>query len=149
MTETTENKDTLPLSGWIFYDGDCAVCTGLAGRFGEPLRRAGFALVAFQNSWAAAKLGLQPGEIPNAARVVTTDGETFEGADAMLLLAGRVWWAKPLAWLGRWPLAMRGMRRGYRWFAARRHCIGGVCGLPPSTRPTTNASSLQQRREPQ
>lgn len=144
MTETTEWKYGKPPSGWIFYDGDCAICTGLAARFGAPLRRAGFALVAFQHPWAAARLGLQTGEVPNAARVVTKGGATFEGADAMLLLARRFWWARPLTWLGRWRPATLAMRRAYAWFAARRHCIGGVCNLP---QPTATTTGLAPRRE--
>ena len=145
-TDTTEQQDTTPLAGWIFYDGDCAICTGLAGRFGGTLRRAGFCLVAFQHPWAAAQLGLRPGEVPNAARVVTACGATFEGAGAMLLLAGHVWWARPLAWLGRWRPALRAMRRAYKWFAARRHCIGGVCALP-QPRPTAAPKVSLRRRE--
>lgn len=144
-TEDTECEDTVPVGGWIFYDSDCAICTGLASRFGGTLRRTGFTLVAFQHPWAAAKLGLQPGEVPNAARVVTANGATLEGADAMLLLASHVWWARPLAWLGRWHPALRAMRRAYLWFAARRHCIGGVCGLPQPRLTAAAKVSIRKR----
>jgi predicted DCC family thiol-disulfide oxidoreductase YuxK len=148
-TEITDHTDRSQSSGWVFYDGECAVCLELAARFGGVLRRAGFALVAFQHPWAGVKLGLQSGEVPDAARVVATNGATTEGAEAMLVLADRIWWAKPLAWLGRWPLSMRGMRRGYAWFAARRHCIGGACGLKlPSSR-HVDSSTAERRKEMQ
>ena len=49
-----------------------------------------------------------------------------------LAVAGEIWWARPLVWLARIPGMMEQLRRGYRWFAARRSCAAMHCDVPRS-----------------
>ncbi|PYV19090.1 MAG: hypothetical protein DMG07_02550 [Acidobacteria bacterium] len=108
--------DSKEIRGWVLYDGDCVLCIGLARRFAPLLRRRGFV----------------PAPLPSGTQidemvVLTGQGQAWGGADGVVYLARWVWWAWPLAAAGRIPFVLHGLRRAYRWLAARRHCLGGVC----------------------
>lgn len=104
------------LRGWVFYDANCAMCTATAARYCGVLGRRGFRVVPS---------GLWP-----ELRLLTTDGETRGGADAVLHLARHLWWAWPLWALGQLPGMRRVARTTYRWIAAHRYCVAGTCALP-------------------
>ncbi len=103
--------------GLIFYDAHCALCTATAARFRRILARRGFRLVPS---------GLWP-----EMRLLTVDGHTLGGADAVLYLARRIGWAWPLWALAQFPGMLRVYRSAYRWIAAHRYCAAGACTLPP------------------
>ena len=121
MTVRTTTRPAL--HGWLFYDSHCSLCTATAGRFRDTLARRGYRLVPS---------GLWP-----ELRLLTSDGHTQGGADAVFYIARRIWWAWPL-----WALAqLPGMRRlalvVYRWIAAHRYilfgrCDSGACAVPTS-----------------
>jgi predicted DCC family thiol-disulfide oxidoreductase YuxK len=125
-TEITDSART-ERAGFVLYDGDCRFCTGLALRFRSRLESAGFALAPLQSPQGRAALGLAPQHLADSMRVVTREGKCLEGADGVVYLASAIWWARPVRIAAKWPFAMRMMRAGYRWFAARRHCFGGAC----------------------
>ncbi len=58
MTKRTEK---LSFSGWVLYDGECRLCTGLARRVRPALTRRGFVLQTLQTPWVAKRLGLEAG----------------------------------------------------------------------------------------
>jgi predicted DCC family thiol-disulfide oxidoreductase YuxK len=109
-------------NGWVFYDGACRLCAALARRLARPLRRRGFLMARLQEPWVAAHLDLAGSELLEEMRVLTADGRTFGGADAVAHLAGAVWWGWPLRALARLPFGMRFMRKAYRWIARHRSC---------------------------
>jgi hypothetical protein len=49
------------------------------------------------------------------------------GADAVLAVAGEIWWARPLPWVAKVPGMMSVMDAGYRWVAQRRGCAAEHC----------------------
>ena len=104
-------------AGRVLYDGKCPLCLGLIGRFGSFVTGLGFKLGTLQEA------GFDLYEM----RVVENDGRVFGGADALLHIAGRVWWGWPVTQLARLPGAMPVARRAYRFVAARRTCAGGAC----------------------
>ena len=57
-------------------------------------------------------------------------GRELGGADALVEIARRIWWAWPLFALAQLPGAMLVLRAGYRKFAANRHCLRGACRRP-------------------
>jgi predicted DCC family thiol-disulfide oxidoreductase YuxK len=130
-TEITDNTSR-KRRGLVLYDGDCSVCTSLAARFRGRLEAGGFDLAPLQGPQARAALGLDLSHAPDAMRVVTGEGRVLEGADGILHAAGAIWWARPLRLAAKLPFGARLMSRGYRWFAARRHCFGGHCEMPTS-----------------
>ena len=117
-------------SGWVLYDGECPLCVGLATRLEPLVRRRGFALSALQTPWVQERLGLRPGEPLAEMRVLTAGGDPLGGADALLYVARRIWWAWPLYAVGRLPMVMPLLRRAYGWIAGRRDCINGACRVP-------------------
>ncbi len=123
----TDAKGRRARAGWVFFDGQCAFCIAWARRFGPVLDPRGFALAPLQDPRVQALLGLPLEQLLLEMRVLTADGRQYGGADAFLYLAQQVWWAWPLCALAKLP-GMRGvLRAGYRWVAARRHCVSAAC----------------------
>ena len=125
-----------PPAGWVVYDGECGVCAGLARRFRRVLERRGFALVPLQSPWMSSRLrfsyGIPLEQLLDEMRVLTPDGRALGGADAVLFLARRIWWARPLAALASSPPIHALLRRAYCWFAARRHRLSAACEIHPT-----------------
>jgi predicted DCC family thiol-disulfide oxidoreductase YuxK len=118
-----------PARGWILFDGECSFCRNLAACFQPIYQPRGFVFTPLQTSWVAAAIDLQRDERPSEMRVWTNDGRDFGGAEAVIFLAGFVWWGKPLTWFAKLPGAKIVLRRIYREIAARRSCDGGACQL--------------------
>ena len=67
-------------------------------------------------------------------RVVTSEGQSYGGADAVVYLTQQIWWAWPVYALSRLPGIRRALRCGYRWFAAHRLCASNACSTSPKSR---------------
>jgi predicted DCC family thiol-disulfide oxidoreductase YuxK len=128
-SDITDTKGSRAAKGWVFFDRECGICTRLAERFRGALAKRGFRLAALQDPRAASLLALPPAEMLREMRVVTTEGAVHGGANAVVFLAGRIWWAWPVYFAGRLPGAGWVLDAGYRWFAAHRHCSSRGCGL--------------------
>jgi predicted DCC family thiol-disulfide oxidoreductase YuxK len=128
-SEMTDAKGRQTSRGWIFFDRDCIICTSLARRFRHTFQKRGFGLAALQDPRVAALLGLPPDRLLLEMRVVTCEGEIYGGAEAMVFLAGQVWWAWPFFVAGKLPGVSRILSIAYRWFADHRQCISGRCLL--------------------
>ena len=133
LTEMTEPADDTPFSGWIFYDGDCSFCCELARRFDGIFARRGFRFEPLQHEWVLRRLSLTREVALEEMRVLTSAGEVFGGADAVVELARRIWWAAPLAFLARFRPVHRFFDRAYRWVAARRTCAINRTAAAPWT----------------
>lgn len=129
-SELTDTKGSRAANGWVFFDRDCLICRRLALRFRATLATRGFGLAALQDPRVAALLALPQEEMLREMRVVTAEGTMYGGADAIVYLAGQIWWAWPLYVVGRWPSVRRLLVAGYEWFAAHRHCSAAGCDLP-------------------
>ena len=126
----TEGLDERPIRGWVFYDGACSRCTGLAHRFSRVLGARDFSVAPLQAAWVRARLGLLPGEPLTEMKVLTHEGRVLGGAEAAVYLARKIWWASPLWVTAHLPLGMSLLRRAYAWAAANRTCLNGACALP-------------------
>jgi predicted DCC family thiol-disulfide oxidoreductase YuxK len=134
ISEITDVKGRHARTGWVFFDRDCEVCTGLARRFRRTLERRGFGLAALQDPRAASLLNLLPEDLLREMRVITSDGRVYGGAEAIVFLAGKIWWAWPLSAAAKVPGISRVLDAGYRWFADHRSCASGTCSAPPKKR---------------
>ena len=137
--ETHPGERYTPPAGWVVYDGACGVCSRLARRFRRLLERRGFALVPLQAPWMSSRLrfsyGIPLENLLDEMRVLTADGRALAGGDAVLFLAGRIWWARPLAAVASLPPFRALLHRAYRWFAANRHRFSSACAIhatPPA-----------------
>jgi len=112
----------------LFY-AQCLLCTRLARRCGPLLRRHRFALLPLQTPWVRERLAKCDGDLLSEMRFLTPDGIVYGGADALLLLARQIWWARPLYWLARLPILRAALQKAYAWFARRRNCLNGRCQI--------------------
>ena len=133
-TEITETDGNSPARGWVLFDGSCRLCRGAAQRFAPLLRRHGFEPAALQSSWVRERLRL-PADADVAEMIVlAADGTTLGGADGVVEIARRIWWAWPLFAAAQIPGAGPVLRAAYRRLAANRHCFEGACRTTSSNR---------------
>jgi predicted DCC family thiol-disulfide oxidoreductase YuxK len=132
--EITDATNARPVRGWILYDGECPLCVRLAQRAAPLLSQHRFVLTTLQSDWVLQRRGLEAGTRPIEMGLLTPAGSYYGGADALVHIAGRIWWTWPLYAVSRVPGVMRPLRALYRFIARRRHC--GVKGCPAPTRST-------------
>src|SRR5688572_11928034 len=130
LTEITESAESPPFRGWIFYDADCSSCRDLALRFEAAFGGRGFQFEPLQKEWVQRRLNLTKAQALEEMRVLTSTGQVVGGANAVIFLAGQIWWVKPLTWLARIPLVRTLLHRLYRWVAARRTCAFKTAAAP-------------------
>jgi predicted DCC family thiol-disulfide oxidoreductase YuxK len=129
----TENTDSIVgTAGWLFYDGQCPLCRAAARRFGRILARRGFGLRPLQSPGAAQRLGLDERDLIREMRLLLADGRNLGGADAVVEISRHIWWAWPLWLFSHLPGANPLLHASYRRLAAKRHCLGGRCGIEPA-----------------
>ncbi len=121
-----ESHNTTNDYGWVFYDAHCRLCSGLINRLRGPLVRRGYLAAPLQRGWVQERLGLRPERALDEMRVLTAGGEILGGADAVVHLAKRIWWAWPLAAVAQIPGALPVLRSLYRFVARRRRCVAGA-----------------------
>jgi len=122
------------IEGVVFYDGECAICTRGVRRFQSVLARRRITLTPLQTPDACARLAIREEDRLKEMRLRLEDGTVFGGAAAVVEIARRIWWARPLWALSRLPGAMRPMRAAYGWAARHRGCANGVCRIEPPIR---------------
>jgi predicted DCC family thiol-disulfide oxidoreductase YuxK len=123
----------------VIFDGDCGICTTLAGVIETRLRPPG-AVQPWQKL-DLAEYGLTAEQCTEALQYVAADGTVFsaERAVAALLKASRPW-ARPAGVV----LDLPGVRTVagvvYRWVARNRSRLPGgtpACAVPTRTSPPT------------
>ena len=136
----TEITDIKNANGWICFDVECRLCAKLARLFRPLLYRHRFALLPLQTPWVTERLASCDEELLSGMRLLTGEGQIHGGADALIEIARRIWWAKPVYWLSRIPLVQSVLVMGYRWLARNRTCLGGSCSRAAQPkRPTLGA----------
>jgi predicted DCC family thiol-disulfide oxidoreductase YuxK len=113
--------------GWLFFDAECRFCTRIAQWLAPILQRRGLGIAPLQDARVGALLGLSQAELMREMRVLLADGRQYGGADAGVELAREIWWARPLLWFSWIPGAMKLLRAGYAWAAARCSCAAQHC----------------------
>jgi predicted DCC family thiol-disulfide oxidoreductase YuxK len=127
-SECTDGKGR-HAKGWLFFDADCGFCTRIARWVAPVLARRKFGVAPLQDPRVSALLNLSGAELLREMRVLFSDGSHYGGADAIVALAGQIWWVRPLVWLSKIPGVMKLLRWGYRGVAARRHCASAGCEI--------------------
>jgi predicted DCC family thiol-disulfide oxidoreductase YuxK len=123
-------RTTEAAQGWVLYDGECPLCLNTVAQFGSLLRRHHFDLAPLQTTWVQNRLGLKIGEPLVEMKLLAGDETIYGGAEALMQIARRIWWAWPLFALAQIPGAMILLSAIYRWIAANRHCLNGSCRIP-------------------
>jgi predicted DCC family thiol-disulfide oxidoreductase YuxK len=126
---TIPNRAVETAYGWVLYDGECSLCVNTSHRFAGLLHRHGFELAALQTTWVRERFGFSTNATPDEMLVITPEQTVFGGADGIVQIARRIWWAWPLFVMAQIPAVMILLRAIYRRVAAKRHCLNGVCRL--------------------
>lgn len=105
---------------WLFFDGQCAFCTRLAGWIAKPMLKRGLGVAPLQDPRVAALLDVPQHELLRAICYLVPNGIQYTSVEALIAVAGELWWAHPLVWLSRFPGAKSLACAGYEWIA--RHC---------------------------
>lgn len=130
----------------MLFDADCRFCRAVANRYVPMLRRRHLELVPLQTPWVKERLGLNDAELLAEMRFLTPEGAIYGGADALLAIARRIWWAKPACWLARLPGVTPALRIAYAWFARHRYCLGRTCPAAGPTPSGTGGARKPRRR---
>ena len=126
-SEMTDVKGRRARAGWVFFDAQCAFCTRWARRMSGELEARGFGLAPLQSPRVRALLHLPEDKLLSEVRLLTSDGVLRGGAEALLFLAQRIWWAWPLYALAQVPGARAFLEACYREFSMHRHCLASQC----------------------
>src|SRR5580658_3114823 len=130
------------IEGWVLYDADCLFCARLAQRYERLLVSRQFEVLPLQTPWVRAKLGLADSQLLSEMRLLLPDGTIFGGADALIEISRRYWWAWPLGRMARVPPVKELLRWGYRCIGRQRNCPSGVCGIRNSSTGSQNLRLL-------
>ena len=122
-------RTTETAQGRVLYDGECPLCTGAAVRFAPMLRRHRFVLVPLQTPWVRKQLGLKPDAALAEMKLLTEGGEIYGGAEALVQIARRIWWAWPVYAISLVPGVKFLLRAIYEWIATCRNCLNGMCAV--------------------
>ena len=111
----------------VVYDGDCKVCTRLAGTLTRWDARATFEVVSSQAPGVQARFPwIPPGAYRESLQLVDRSGRTWQGAAAVERILDQLPRGRWIAWVFALPFARPLAERFYRWFARNRYRMG--CG---------------------
>lgn len=120
----------------LIYDGDCGICTRLAGFAGRRLRPR--AEVRASQELDLAAYGVTEAQCAEALQLVTAQGRVYAAQDAvarLLLISRPAWRPAGLVLLLPGVNALAGV--AYRWIARNRYRLPGAsdaCAVPPAER---------------
>jgi predicted DCC family thiol-disulfide oxidoreductase YuxK len=118
----------------LIYDGDCGICTRLAGFAGRRLRPR--AEVRASQELDLAAYGVTDAQCAEALQLVTAEGRVYSAQDAvarLLLISRPLWRPAGLVLLLPGVNALAGV--AYRWIARNRYRLPGAsdaCAVPPA-----------------
>lgn len=109
----------------LLFDGACPFCSKLAACLAPFLKHLNISVIPLQTA------GPQhtPSDLLARIHLIILDGRIFTGADALIEVARRSFWTRPLTLIADVPGVMRLLRLGYDWVARNRRCLSGKCLL--------------------
>lgn len=118
----------------VVFDGQCKVCTRLAGLLRKWDTRNEIEVTPFQNTSVLTRFPWIPSEAyAQALQLVGPGGRTWQGGGAIEQLLKILPMGGALGWVFRIPYFGVGFERFYRWFARNRYRFG--CGEHCQLRP--------------
>ena len=118
----------------VVFDGQCKVCTRLAGLLRKWDRANELEVTPFQNTSVLTRFPWIPSEAyGQALQLVGPGGKTWQGGHAIEQLLKILPLGGAIGWVFKLPYFGVGFERFYRWFAANRYRFG--CGAHCQLRP--------------
>lgn len=115
----------------VFYDANCRFCVSLASRYRRRFAKRGLEFAPIQAPDAQRRLARWTDNPLAEMHVVTAADEHFAGANAVIFLAGAVWWGWPLYFVAKFPGVKPFLNWVYRWAAVHRSCGGAIAHHSP------------------
>ncbi|MBS9534713.1 DUF393 domain-containing protein [Mycobacterium sp. M1] len=114
------------MSGTLFFDGGCGMCTRAVYRIRRLDRTGGLDIEPLQSPGTAERLGIPPDRLLDSARWLDASGAVYSGAEAMsAAVATALGTGLPLR-LYRLPGVRFVEDAAYRWVASHRYRFRGV-----------------------
>ena len=114
------------MSGTLFFDGACGMCTRAVYRITRLDRTGGLRIEPLQTPGTAELLGIPPDQVLDAARWLDAAGAVYTGAEAMnAAVSAAVGTGLPLR-IYRLPGVRFAQDALYRWVASHRYRFRGV-----------------------
>ena len=123
-----QNPNVQKFKEWVFYDGGCLMCINIAHRAMDILNARGIGLAPLQADWVKKKIAHIHDPLKEML-IRTFDGHILAGADAVIYLSRRVWWAYGLFIISLMPGMKFILRRLYNVVARNRYCMNGSCKI--------------------
>ena len=105
---------------WVLYDGECSLCSGYARQFIRTLNNRGIGLAPVQSDFAQEKTKRISDPLKEML-LVTDDGKVIGGADALIYLSRKIWWAYGFFLMAKVPGVRSLYRMIYDHVARNRH----------------------------
>lgn len=127
-----EQKQLLPIKGWVLYDGACGFCTWWIPFWKKTINKTGYDIAPLQAKWVKEKLALDDEHLNKDIVLMFTNGTILIGADAYIFGMKTVWWSSPAGYL----LSLPGFKQltwaFYKIFNRNRFFVSKVCRLKPN-----------------
>ena len=128
---------------WVFYDGECLLCSRVVAWALAHDRHEALRPEPYQSPLAGAMLGDLRARAADELIVWTEHEGVSTGSNAVAAMLARLPGWSFVAALLTWPVVRPVARAGYRWFAANRRWFGSqVCALPRAEGSPRNDSNV-------
>jgi len=107
---------------WVLYDASCPFCTAGAYAFKNTLEKQNCKIKPLQNQTVMKILDVKEGQDFPEMKVIGDDSKLYGGANAIIYVCKKIWWASPLWALAHMPFARTIFDYIYKLIAKRRHC---------------------------
>lgn len=122
------SNSTQPAKAVIIYDGDCPFCISQIKRIQNLDPNNLFEYMARQQAEAEERFPiLKSVDFNQGMRLITSDGHTFSGADAVYQIARRLPLTRFIAWVYCIPGIKQIAQLIYAWIAFNRQRLGKTC----------------------
>lgn len=117
------------MKGWVLFDRNCGICTKIANRWRESLRRKGFLLEPLQSAWVPVEFGLTPADTEREFRLLLADGTKMSGADVYRYLLSFYALGRPISIVAGIPPFKQIFNLAYGLIRDNRGVFSKVCGI--------------------
>ena len=126
ITETTENRDIKAADKIVVaYDGECRLCSALAGQCASLADKHSIQPKPFQDQTVKKQLGVSDTSTISEVKMINSNGTIIGGVDVVIDLLARFWWGIPLATFAKLPGIHWLLEGLYRAVARNRYMLFG------------------------
>ena len=115
---------------WVFYDSACPMCSNLTAVAKQQTAGQGVGFASLHTDWVKNKTK-DVADPMKEMLILTPEGKLLSGAEAMVHLARKIWFTRPLYWIYQIPGMKWIYKPVYAFVAKNRYRISKMLGLKP------------------